>query len=88
MSLRYILFDLDGSLLPMDQDTFIEAYFGRMAAYIANFGYEPKGFVKSIWKGTGAMIQNDGSRTNEEAFWLTMDQIHGEGIRSSLPILY
>lgn len=87
MSLRYILFDLDGTLLPMDQDVFIEAYFGRIAAHMAGHGYEPKAFVKSIWQGTGAMIQNDGSHTNEEAFWQAMSSIHGESIRQCHPIL-
>lgn len=87
MSLRYILFDLDGSLLPMDQDIFIEAYFGRIAAYIAPHGYEPKQFIKSIWLGTGAMIKNDGSCTNEDAFWNTMVQIYGENVRQCEPIL-
>ena len=28
MSLHYILFDLDGTLLPMDQDRFIHTYIG------------------------------------------------------------
>lgn len=87
MSLRYILFDLDGSLLPMDQDTFIEAYFGRIAAHIAPHGYEPTQFIKSIWMGTAAMIQNDGSCTNEDAFWKVMVDIYGENARQCEPIL-
>ena len=31
MSIKAVLFDLDGTLLPMDQDTFIKAYLGGMA---------------------------------------------------------
>ena len=27
-----VLFDLDGTLLPMDQDVFVKDYFGRIAA--------------------------------------------------------
>lgn len=69
MSIQYILFDLDGTLLPMDQDVFVKAYFGRLAAKLAPHGYEPKALIDAIWKGTAAMIRNDGSRTNEAAFW-------------------
>ena len=29
--MKTILFDLDGTLLPMDQDEFIKAYFGDLA---------------------------------------------------------
>ena len=35
-----ILFDLDGTLLPMDQDTFIKAYFGLLAQHLAPYGYD------------------------------------------------
>ena len=87
MSLRYILFDLDGSLLPMDQDVFIEAYFGHIAAHMSLHGYEPKSFIKSIWQGTGAMIQNDGNQTNEAVFWTVMTQIYGDKARQCQPIL-
>ncbi len=69
MAIKWILFDLDGTLLPMDQDEFIKAYFGTIAAKMAPFGYNPDELIKGIWTGTKAMIANDGSKTNEEAFW-------------------
>lgn len=31
MRIKAILFDLDGTLLPMDQEIFIKAYFGGLA---------------------------------------------------------
>ena len=31
MKITTVLFDLDGTLLPMDQDVFIKDYFGRLA---------------------------------------------------------
>ena len=64
-----ILFDLDGTLLPMDQDVFTKSYFRLLAAKMAPYGYEPKSLVDGVWSGTAAMVKNDGSRTNEEAFW-------------------
>ncbi len=86
MSLRYILFDLDGTLLPMDQDTFIHAYFSRLSARLAPHGYEPKRLVDAIWKGTAAMVQNDGSCTNEAAFWNSFAAEYGPRSRLDEPL--
>ena len=30
MTLKSVFFDLDGTLLPMDQERFIKGYFGRL----------------------------------------------------------
>ncbi len=81
MSIRYVLFDLDGTLLPMDQDEFIKAYFGRLAAKLAPHGYNPQTLVDAIWQSTTAMIQNDGSCSNETAFWNRFAQILGNRVR-------
>jgi len=80
------LFDLDGTLLPMDQDTFINAYMGSLAAKMVPHGYDPRQLVRSIWAGTGAMVQNDGKRGNEEVFWDTFSTIYGRNTRTDEPI--
>lgn len=87
MKYRAILFDLDGTLLPLDQDHFIEVYFGRLAAWMTRRGYEPKEYINAVTKSTGAMMKNDGSRTNEEAFWEAYTAILGEDARGDEPIL-
>lgn len=76
--LTTVLFDLDGTLLPMDQDVFTGGYFKLLAKKLAPHGYEPKSLVDSIWAGTAAMVENDGSRTNETAFWDKFSAIYGE----------
>lgn len=86
MPIRTILFDLDGTLLPMDQDVFVEAYFKRLAMKLAPHGYEPKKLISAIWQGTMAMIANDGRCTNEEAFWNHFAGIFGEDCRKDEPI--
>lgn len=86
MSIRYILFDLDGTLLPMDQDAFVKAYFGSLAARLAPHGYEPKKLIGAIWSGTAAMVKNDGSQTNEAAFWNCFAEIFGENARKDEPL--
>ena len=80
MGIKVVLFDLDGTLLPMDLDIFVKDYFGRIAAKLAPQGYDPKKLVDTIWRGTGAMVQNDGSCTNEEAFWKFAVTVFGERI--------
>ncbi len=64
-----VMFDMDGTLIPFIQEDFIKAYFGELCKKLAPLGYEPEHTVKSIWAGTRAMVKNDGSRLNADAFW-------------------
>ena len=86
MSIQTVLFDLDGTLLPMDQDLFVKTYFKLLAIKLAPCGYEPKQLIDSIWAGTAAMVENDGSRPNEDAFWATFTAIHGQQALEQLPV--
>lgn len=72
--IRHILFDLDGTLLPMDQDEFVRFYMPMLAkAYIRHgVQVEPKTFIEAVWKAFYAMVKNDGSGSNEAAFWKNM----------------
>ena len=78
MKITTVLFDLDGTLLPMDQHVFIKAYFGGLARRLAPHGYEPQKLIDSIWSGTAAMVKNDGSVTNEERFWQGFEAAYGK----------
>ncbi|MEA3424180.1 MAG: HAD family hydrolase [Bacillota bacterium] len=64
-----VLFDLDGTLLPIDQKKFLEVYFGTMEQLVESKGIDSKKMMKSLWVGTSAMINNDGSMSNEKRFW-------------------
>lgn len=75
-----ILFDLDGTLLPMDNDLFIRTYFGLLVKKMAPRGYDKERLIPALWKGTGAMIQNNGVKTNAEVFWSVCSQIFGEHV--------
>lgn len=81
MSLKAVFFDLDGTLLHMDQEVFVKAYLGLICQKLAPYGYDPKLLVKGIWAGTEAMVKNDGACTNEERFWQVFPSVCGEGIR-------
>ena len=78
MAITTILLDLDGTLLTMDNDEFTKGYFKMLVKKMAPLGYDPEKLVDSIWVGTRAMIQNDGSRTNMDAFWSAYGEIYGE----------
>ena len=84
--IKAILFDLDGTLLPMDQDEFVKAYFGLLVKKLMPRGYEPQALIDGVWKGTAAMVANDGSCTNEEAFWRTFSGLLGEHVRQDEPV--
>lgn len=81
-----ILFDLDATLLPMDQDEFVKEYFKHLARKLAVHGYEAGALVDAVWKGTAAMIRNDGSRSNEDAFWSEFANILGEDALADKPL--
>lgn len=85
MSLKMILFDLDGTLLPMDQDVFVKGYFKSLIARLAPYGFEVKELIDSIWHGIGAMVRNDGKRSNEAVFWEDFHSCHGQKGRDAEP---
>ena len=74
-----IFFDLDGTLLPMDNDSFTRGYFGLLAKAVAHLGYEPKNMITSMWKGVDGMLKNDRSRPNCEVFWDIFSVLTGMG---------
>lgn len=82
-----ILFDLDGTLLPMRQDVFIKSYFGELCRFCAPLGYDPDQVVQAVWKGTEAMVRNDGAVLNHDRFWDAFSALLGEEIRQQEPLL-
>ena len=86
MDIRFVLFDLDGTLLPMDQEKFMQAYFGGLCQKLAPLGYEPRQLIDGIWAGTAAMVRNDGACTNEDAFWNTFCALVKPDARRDEPV--
>lgn len=85
MNITTVLFDLDGTLLPMDQDIFTKTYFKLLAGKMAAYGYEAGALIDAVWKGTAAMVKNKGEKTNEEAFWAVFADIFGEQAAADEP---
>ncbi len=81
-----ILFDLDGTLLPMDQDLFVSAYLKSLAGKLASRGYAPEPLTRSILGGLEAMVKNDGTKTNEAVFWEYFTGIWGKQALEDMPL--
>ena len=86
MKIKTVMFDLDGTLLPMDQDQFTKYYFGLLAKKLAPYGYDAEQLISGIWAGTAAMVKNDGSCTNEEAFWKKFSALMGKKVVEDKPL--
>ena len=84
--LKAVLFDLDGTLLPMDQNTFMKDYFGRLIRCLAPLGYTPEGFLAAMKAGIAAMVKNNGSRTGEEAYWDAYTSVSGKEILNHMSV--
>lgn len=81
MPVTTILFDLDGTLLPMDQDIFARAYVKGLTVAAEAGGYSPVIFATAIADGTAAMVKNNGEQTNEAVFWNSVEKACGVTVR-------
>ncbi len=77
--LTTILFDLDGTLAPFEQDDFVRVYFKLLHRRLVPMGYDGEKLTQAIWAGTGAMVGNDGRGTNRQVFWEEFTRLMGIG---------
>jgi FMN phosphatase YigB (HAD superfamily) len=78
--LTTVLFDLDGTLLPIDGEAFEAIYFKGLSSYFLD-KYDPKEFIRIIWSATKAMVIDTSLKTNEEAFMEALQLIVNDDIR-------
>lgn len=86
MKITTVLFDLDGTLLPMKQEDFMKTYFEGLVRKLAPHGYEKDSLIASILAGTKAMVKNNGDKLNEEAFWDVFSALLGEKTRDDIVV--
>ena len=72
---KAILFDMDGTLIPMDMKEFSLGYFQFLGKKLEEFNIPYDKLVATIWEGTGAMARNDGSKKNADVFWKKFDEL-------------
>ncbi|MFW6238587.1 MAG: HAD family hydrolase [Bacillota bacterium] len=64
---EYSLLDLDGTLLPVDIDDFLQDYFRLLTSEFSDLA-PPEEFINQLLGATEKMIANPGKMTNEEVF--------------------
>ena len=79
--IKNVLFDLDGTMLPMDQDKFVKVYFSELCGrFCPTLKIDDKSLIKAVWQATGAMIRNNRVEPNYDVFWRNFAEICGEVI--------
>lgn len=84
--IKAIFFDLDGTLLPMDENKYTMYYFKLLCDKMSQYGLEGEKLQAAIWGGVKAMYKNDGSKSNEEVFFDYFKTIFGEESLSLKPV--
>ena len=74
-----VLFDLDGTLLPMDIKEFTDTYIGLLRSHLESTGYDAEKIIDGLWIGQKAMAENNGMITNEECFWKAFENFMTDG---------
>ena len=81
--LKCVLFDLDGTLLPIDTVKHIREYFVEIREFFEKNGFGGDEFFSVFMSATKFMAKNTEEMTNEDAFWLAMER-EIPGIRERL----
>ena len=76
--LKAVFFDLDGTLLYMDEPKFLKIYFEAMERWIKSKGLDAERIIEGTKVGTRAMFKNDGKATNERVFFDAFENYMGE----------
>lgn len=69
-----ILFDLDGTVLPLDTEHFLDIYFEEMEKAFEEFD-DKEHLVNNVWAATGEMVKSTDERTNEQVFMESFDKL-------------
>jgi FMN phosphatase YigB (HAD superfamily) len=81
MHVSAILFDLDGTLLPMDRQRFLEAYLFQFTKKCETLGLDVVRAQSALQAGLAAMLNNDGGATNEQVFWEQFSSVFGQSMQ-------
>lgn len=84
--IKAVLFDLDGTLLPLDMDEFLKQYFQLLTKKMKQY-LEPQKFIKELMAATLAMVNNsDPETTNEQVFLQAFFSATGLDPQEIIPI--
>ncbi len=80
--MKTILFDLDGTLLPLSMENFRKVYFPLLVKKGVEIGIDKDKMKQGVLGGLDAMVKNDGSVANETVFWRFFEQATGVSVES------
>lgn len=83
--LKAVLFDLDGTLLPMDLDVFLAAFLKDVTQRTTALGLDAQAVIRAVGEGTEAVIRNDGRQTNEAVFRAVLADRLGKAATLAIP---
>ncbi|MCX7832552.1 MAG: HAD family hydrolase [Actinobacteria bacterium] len=75
---QLFLLDLDGTLLDLNFNDFTAAYYNLLITKASKL-VDPSTFKVALNEGINAMLTNDGSKTNKDAFFEKFNRIIGSG---------
>jgi len=78
-NMKTILFDLDGTLLPMDIDHFLKLYFHEMGKIFKD-EMSSEVLVDTLMKATRSMVKDASDRTNQAVFMDVFEELMGHDI--------
>ncbi|MCF8010235.1 MAG: HAD family hydrolase [Clostridiales bacterium] len=85
--LKAALFDLDGTLLPIDTEKFMKEYTKKISSFMAQV-VDPQLFTRALMASTQAMIENrDASAYNSDVFWAAFNSYLGKYIQDLEPLI-
>lgn len=85
--IKYIFFDMDGTLLNMGESAFEKEYLKRMVIFFEQrFPGHGKEIVKLVGAGAEAIKANQSDNTNEIVFWQTFEQLSGRSREEMEPL--
>lgn len=75
--MKAILFDLDGTLLPIKMEDFENLYFKGLSLHFSDW-MEAKTLIEMVWKATEAMVMSQDDRSNETVFFEAFTPLIGK----------
>ena len=80
--IKAVIFDLDGTLVPLKDDEFVKMYFSLLCKKLVPLGYDKDILVKTMLTGNKMMKLNDGRASNDVVFWNEFAKVFGDEKRA------
>lgn len=80
------MFDLDGTLLPLDMEEFTAKYFNELCIKFSSI-FEPRKLQEAVWSSTKYMVSNlEKEKTNKECFFEDFQKRVDNNLEELFPI--